>query len=47
VQKGLIKIFPINTNDQIADALAKALAQMTSSVIAAICAVHNLSKQPK
>jgi hypothetical protein len=27
VQKGLIKIFPINTKDQIADALTKALAQ--------------------
>jgi hypothetical protein len=27
VRKGLIKIFPINTNDQIADALTKALAQ--------------------
>jgi hypothetical protein len=27
VQKGLIKIFPINTKDQIADALKKALAQ--------------------
>jgi hypothetical protein len=27
VQKGLIKIFPIGTKDQIADALMKALAQ--------------------
>ncbi len=27
VQKGLINIFPINTKDQIADALTKALAQ--------------------
>jgi hypothetical protein len=27
VQKGLIKIFPINTKDQVADALTKALAQ--------------------
>jgi len=27
VRKGLIKIFPINTKDQIADALTKALAQ--------------------
>jgi hypothetical protein len=27
MQKGLIKIFPINTKDQIADALTKALAQ--------------------
>ena len=27
VQKGLIKIFPVNTKDQIADALTKALAQ--------------------
>jgi hypothetical protein len=27
VHKGLIKIFPINTKDQIADALTKALAQ--------------------
>jgi hypothetical protein len=27
VQKGLIKIFPINTKDQIADALTKALSQ--------------------
>jgi hypothetical protein len=27
VQKGLIKIFPINTKDQIADALTKAPAQ--------------------
>jgi hypothetical protein len=27
VQKGLIKIFPINTKDQIADALTKALAK--------------------
>jgi hypothetical protein len=27
VQKGLIKIFPINTKDQIADALTKALVQ--------------------
>ncbi len=27
VQKGLIKIFPISTKDQIADALTKALAQ--------------------
>ncbi len=27
VQKGLIKIFPINTKDQIADALTKALTQ--------------------
>jgi hypothetical protein len=27
VHKGLIKIFPIDTNDQIADALTKALAQ--------------------
>jgi hypothetical protein len=27
VQKGLVKIFPINTKDQIADALTKALAQ--------------------
>ncbi len=27
VQKGLIKIFPINIKDQIADALTKALAQ--------------------
>jgi hypothetical protein len=27
VQKGLIKIFPIDTKDQIADALTKALAQ--------------------
>jgi hypothetical protein len=47
VQKGLIKIFPINTKDQIADALTKAPAQMTSSIIAAICAVRNLSKPPK
>ena len=27
VRKGLIKIFPVNTKDQIADALTKALAQ--------------------
>ena len=27
VRKGLIKIFPIDTKDQIADALTKALAQ--------------------
>ncbi len=27
VRKGLIKIFPINTKDQIADALMKTLAQ--------------------
>ncbi len=27
VRKGLIKIFPVNTRDQIADALTKALAQ--------------------
>jgi hypothetical protein len=27
VRKGLIKIFPINTKDQIADSLTKALAQ--------------------
>jgi hypothetical protein len=27
VQKGLIKIFPVDTKDQIADALTKALAQ--------------------
>ncbi len=26
-KKGLIKIFPINTKDQVADALTKALAQ--------------------
>jgi hypothetical protein len=47
VQKGLIKIFPINTKDQIADALTKALGQMTFSIIATICAVRNLSKPPK
>jgi hypothetical protein len=47
VQKGLIKIFPIDTKDQIADAITKALAQMTSSNIVTICAVRNLSKTPK
>jgi hypothetical protein len=47
VRKGLIKIFPINTKDQIADALTKALAQMTFNVITATCAVRNLSKPPK
>ncbi len=44
VQKGLIKIFPIDTKDHIADALMKALAQ---NVIVGICAVRNLHKPPK
>ncbi len=47
MQKGLIKIFPINTKDQIADALKKLWHKMTSSIIVAICAVRNLSKPPK
>jgi hypothetical protein len=47
VHKGLIKIFPIDTKDQIVDALAKALAQMTFNDITATCAVRNLSKPPK
>jgi hypothetical protein len=47
VQKGLIKIFSINTKDQIADALTKLWHKMTSCIITAICAVRNLSKPPK
>jgi hypothetical protein len=47
VHKGLIKIFPVNTKDQIADALTKALAQNASNIIAAISVVRNLSKPPK
>jgi hypothetical protein len=45
MQKGLIKIFPLNTEDQIADALTKkALAQNDFQRNPAICAVGNLSK---
>ncbi len=47
VRKGLIKIFPIDTKDQIADALTKALAQMTFNVITATYVASNLHKQPK
>jgi hypothetical protein len=47
VCKGLIKIFPIDTKDQTADALTIALAQMTSNVIVATCAARDLSKPPQ
>ncbi len=46
VRKGLIKIFPIDTKDQIADALTKALAQndLQRNVIAATCVASDLHK---
>jgi hypothetical protein len=47
VQKGLIKIFPVDTKDQIADALIKPLAQNVFSVIVALFAASHLHKQPK
>jgi hypothetical protein len=47
VRKGLIKIFPLDTKDQIADALTKALAQNDLNVIATTCVASNLHKQPK
>ncbi len=43
VRKGLIKIFPIDTKDQIADALTKALPQ-NDFTIASSCVASNLSK---
>jgi hypothetical protein len=47
VRKRLIKIFPVDTKDQIADALTKPLAQMTFNVIVTSCAASDLHKQPK
>jgi hypothetical protein len=47
VQKGLIKIFPIDTKEQIADALAKPLANTIFNVIVASCAASDLHKIPK
>jgi hypothetical protein len=46
VQKGLIKIFPINTKARLLMHSQKLWHKMTSSIIAAICAVRNLSKPP-
>jgi hypothetical protein len=47
VQKGLIKIFPIDTTDQVADALTKPLAQKYFNIIVASCAASDLNKLPK
>jgi hypothetical protein len=47
VHKGLIKIFPIDTKDQLLTHLLRLWHRMTSNVIAASCMVSNLSKQPK
>jgi hypothetical protein len=44
VWKGLIKIFPIDTKDQVADALTKPLV---FSVIFASCVASDLHKLPK
>ena len=46
VRKGLIKIFPINTNDQIADALTKALALNDFQRHCRYMCGDNLSKTP-
>ncbi len=47
VREGLIKIFPIDTKDQIADDLPRLWHKMTSNVIVATCVASNLSKPPK
>ena len=47
VRKGLIKIFPVDTKDQIADALTKPLAQNVFQRHRLLCAASNLHKQPK
>jgi hypothetical protein len=44
VRKGLIKIFPIDTKEQIADTLTKALAQNDFNIIVATCVASNLHK---
>ncbi len=44
VHKGLIKIFPIDTKDQIADTLTKALSQNDFHVIASQCMASSLPK---
>ncbi len=46
VRMGLIRIFLIDTKDQIADALTKAPAQNDFSCYASTCAESNLSKIP-
>ncbi len=46
-KKGFIKIFPVDTKDQFADALTKALKKITFNVIATTCVASNLHKQPK
>ncbi len=47
VRKGLIKIFPVDTKDQIADPLTKLWHKTSFNVIAATCVASNLHKQPK
>ena len=47
VRKGLIKIFPVDTKDQIADALNKPLAQNVFQRHRRFCAASILHKQPK
>jgi hypothetical protein len=47
VQKGLIKIFPIDIKEQIADALTKPQAQNDFNIIVTSCAASDLHKLPK